>query len=175
MRTPRLKSCCLTVLFAFCLQSLADIAREEAERRRRLEQEGIGAKVIDTIPPESAQNGNVSISTSPLPAAPKKSSGASGSAREQKSARSFRTALQKLDKAIRQNESKLESRRARLHSERRKPAGGRETRAQDRLEEEIESLEMKLNELRRERSEIYGAGIREGLLPGELDGKGIIP
>ncbi len=170
---------CWLVAIAFLLaQSLADIARQEAERRRTLDQQGIEAKVVDG----AVQNGNLTLSTGPSSAPSKKTSKASGSAKEQASLRSIRTALQKLDRSIRQNEERLELRRARLQSERWAiPRNGRlsnrnsaET-AQNRLQQEIEELQIKLNELRQERSEIYESGKRAGFLPGELDGKGIVP
>ena len=44
-----------------------------------------------------------------------------------------------------------------------------------RLQAEIEELELKLKQLRRERAETFDDGRKAGYLPGELEGKGIIP
>lgn len=167
-------SCCLALFVEFGIQSLADVAREEAERRKRLEDQGVEAKVIEEIPAESAKHGNLSTSTVPASKGSKKPPGASAPANG-KPLRSYRTSLQKLDQAIRQHESRLEARRKQLQSERRKPNDGKESKVQEKLREEIESLETKLSQLRRERSETYDEGKKAGFLPGELDGKGIIP
>ncbi len=173
-----MKSCWLTACALFCLQSLTDVAREEAERRRVLEQQGIEGKVIN---PDVVQGGNLTVSTGSPSTAPKSTSEKSlGTGRT--SLHSFRTALQKLDRAIRQDEERLELRRARLESERweipksRRSSGrGRTLKSENKLQEEIEDLEIKLRQLRQERSETYDAGKKAGFLPGELDGKGIIP
>jgi hypothetical protein len=177
MTTTQMKSCCLAVLAVFCMQSLADIAREEAERRMLLDQQGIEGKVIDPDKAQSGQNGNLTIFTSTASTAKQKPTD-STSSKEGKSIRSFSTALQKIDRSIRQNEERLQSRRSRLQSQRweitkegRSSAG----KSQSQLREEIEDLEIKLEQLRRERSEVYEAGKKAGFLPGELDGKGIIP
>ena len=94
----------------------------------------------------------------------------------------YRTSLQKLDRAIQQTEARLASKRARL-----RPGSGQipaaewrraKTRlkiAQGRLQAEIEELQLKLKQLRDERFEVYEAGKKAGFMPGELDGKGIIP
>ena len=160
------------------MQSLADVAREEAERRRLLEQQGIEGKVFDGDAAQLAPNGNLTISTTPS-ALPKKERIASP--KGQTSARSYRTALQKRDRAIRQAEERLESRRARLQAGRwalpsgRASGRNRTTDTESRLQEEIEDLQAKLKELRQERAEIYEEGRKAGFLPGELDGKGIVP
>jgi chromosome segregation ATPase len=98
------------------------------------------------------------------------------------SARSFRTRLQKLDRAIRENEDRLQSRRARLQAQRweipktsRVSSRRRKTDSQNNLQAEIEELEVKLKQLRRERAEIYEDGKKAGYLPGELDGHGVMP
>jgi hypothetical protein len=43
------------------------------------------------------------------------------------------------------------------------------------LQREIDELESKLKRIRRERQEIYEEGRKAGFLPGELDGRGLIP
>lgn len=160
----------------FLLQSLADFAREEAARRERLEQEGIEAKVIT----EAAEGLQGNLSTSE--GRPQSSGSAKSVSKNESSLRGFRSAIQKLDRSIRQQENRLKLRRARLqslHRESRKkgeaPGSGKGADAQSRLAEEIEELEMNLKELRRERAEVYDEGKKAGFLPGELEGKGIIP
>lgn len=179
MRIIKLRSCCLAAFVVLGMQSLADIAREEAERRKLLEQQGIEGKIVEGSAAHLAPKGNLTVSTTPS-AAPKKTRATS--AKNQSSVRSFRAALQKLDRTIRQDEERLESRRARLQAERWAiPKVGRvssrswTTETQNRLQEEIEELQAKLKQLRRERAEIYEEGKKAGFLPGELDGKGIVP
>jgi len=174
----RMKSCWLTACAMLCLQSLTDVAREEAQRRKELEQQGIEGKVIN---PDAAQGGNLTVSTVSPVTAPKSTSEKSiGTGRT--SLHRFRTALEKLDQTIRQDEERLASQRARLESERweiprsRKSSGrGKSSKSESKLQEEIDELEIKLKQLRQERSETYEAGKKAGFLPGELDGKGIIP
>jgi DNA repair exonuclease SbcCD ATPase subunit len=87
-----------------------------------------------------------------------------------------------LEREIRQAEEKLAEMRARVARERwAPPKVGRLSRnarsrvSEERLRSQIRSLETRLNYLRQERSETYAAGRRAGFLPGELDGKGILP
>jgi predicted RNase H-like nuclease (RuvC/YqgF family) len=171
----------MAIYIAMGLQSLADIARQEAERRKLLDEQGIEGKVIAGNPASSSSRGNLTLST-PSPVKSKKKFTENTSSKNQSSLRTFRNALQKLDKAIRQGEKRLESRRARLQAERWAPikAGkitGRGTNEdiQSRLREEIEDLQGKLKELRQERADIYDEGKKAGFLPGELDGKGLMP
>jgi len=171
----------MAACFLLWMQSLSDIARQEAERRKLLEQQGIEGKVIEPEAVQSSQKGSLTVSTNP----PSKTlrEKPETAPKGQASLRSFKSTLQKLDRAIRQNEERLESRRARLQSARseillksgRTSSGGRQSNTANRLQEEIEDLEMKLRQLREERFETYRAGKKAGFLPGELDGKGIIP
>ena len=46
---------------------------------------------------------------------------------------------------------------------------------QRRLREQIEELEIKLKYMREERRENYEMGRKAGYLPGDLEGKGIVP
>ncbi len=161
-------------------QSLGDLARKEAERRKNLEQQGVPAKVIQDIDvAKISENGNLSV-FSPAPEmksrAQLSSSGAKGSPV------SFRNRLQKLDREIRQIEDRLAELRARLVKERwAPPRSGRRSRStrsgstEERLQSQIRSLEIKVKYLRQDHSETYSAGRKAGFLPGELDGKGIIP
>ena len=181
MRAANFRSCRLAALFIFSLQSLADIAREEAERRKLLEQQGIEAKVIEGNPGHLAPGGNLTISTT-KPSMPGRMKKPSSSEKPKTSARSYRTALQKLDRTIRRDQARLESLRARLMDEKwALPKTGRisknvdTTDSQNRLQAQIEELESKLKQQREERLQIYDEGRKAGFLPGELDGKGIIP
>ena len=47
MRNVNFRFCCVVLLLTFDMQSLVDLAREEAERRKQLEEQGIQAKIID--------------------------------------------------------------------------------------------------------------------------------
>jgi predicted RNase H-like nuclease (RuvC/YqgF family) len=177
MRSQKLRSCCAVFYVCFGMQSLVDIANQEAERRRLIDQQGIETRVIEgnTVPSDS----NVAEWTDPPEATPKTSK-KSDSTQDKTSARSFRTALQKLDRAIRANKDLMEAKRARLQSERwaspksgRSASKGQTSDAQSKLKAEIEELQAKMKELRRERSEIYEEGKKAGFLPGELNGHGI--
>jgi DNA repair exonuclease SbcCD ATPase subunit len=173
-------ACVLIPAILLCMQSLADVARQEAERRRSLDQQGIEAKVIDNVPPNSG--GTLAVSSDvPHPVSPRASKGAAAS-KGKSSVDGIRTALQKLDRGIQQTKERLESRRTRLQSERWKnPKTVRASsvsdpeKSQARLKQEIEELERKLEQLQQERREVYDRGKRAGFLPGELTGKGIIP
>jgi hypothetical protein len=174
-----MKLCWLAACVVFSLQSLADVAREEAERRRRLDEQGIEAKTIVYIP---QKDGIEAVSTGSGRSVPDKVPRRTGPSEERKSTRNYRTAIQKLDRVILQTEERLESRRKRLESSHREiPKTGRGSSrgnseiSQSRLKDEIEDLEIKLRQLRQERFETYQAGKKAGFLPGELDGKGIIP
>ena len=180
MKTTIFRSCWPAAFLVLCMHSLADIAREEAERRKLLEQQGIEGKVVGANAGEMAPDGNITISS--VPSAQKQASKRSDSAKERTYAGSYRTALQKLDRAIRQGEARLERLGARLHDERwalpkvgRVSSRGQTTDSQNRLRREIEELQAKLKQMRLERAEVYDKGRKAGLLPGELDGKGIIP
>ncbi len=176
MRFSGIRACWSTAVIVLCLQSLADIAREEAERRRQLEQQGIMGKVVEANP---SPNANLTTSTVPLPAQKQQRS---PSPKDRSSARSYRTALQKLDRTIRQEEARLESLRTRWQAGRwalpkvgRVSGSSQNANAQERLQRQIEDLQAKLKQLRQDRFEIYEAGKKAGFLPGELDGKGIMP
>ncbi len=181
MRNVTLRSCCVILLLTFNIQSLVDVAQEEAKRRKRLDEQGIETKVIDINAPGSDGNGNVTTSTE-YSGEPKNTPNHSESRKGQGSVQSYRTTLQKLDRAIQQNELRLVSKRASLKAEKKENAkSGKEStraRAKDRqfqLQSDIEELQLKLKQLRDERLEVYEAGRKAGFMPGELDGKGIVP
>lgn len=180
MRIERFDSYCLVLLAVLGMQSLSEVAREEAARRQILDQQGIEAKVIEGDAASWVPNGNVTQWT---PSASPPSRKNSTNASPNPGARIYRNALQKLDKAIREEERRLESKQERLQSSRwALPKVGPLTSARSRtaetrvkLQSEIEEIQEKIKELQREGREIYEAGIKAGFLPGELDGKGIVP
>ncbi len=191
MRLNRIASCFLAALFSIFplldrhlasgMQSLEDIARMEGERRRLLEQQGIEGKVIEGYPEYLAPNGNVTTST-PMSAVSPKTEGAPPSHKNEPSVRSLRTKLQKLDRDIKKEEERLKLLRERLRAGRwalpkvgRVSATSQNEESQARLQNQIEDLEIKLKYLRQERADSYEEGRKAGFLPGELEGKGIIP
>ena len=117
MRTLKFRSCCVAIFVVLGMQSLVEIARQEAERRKRLEQQGIEGKVFEGNPVPSDSNVNVTVWTDP-PETPEKTSTREDSSKKKTSPRSFRTAIQKLDRLIKENKDRLKSRRARLQSAR---------------------------------------------------------
>jgi hypothetical protein len=161
-------------------QSLGDVARREAERRRKLEQEGKAGKTIaDQDLACHGRNGNITLSR---PDPPPRQTPSPSSGPGPRSAASFQNRLRSLDRQIRQTEDKIAFSRERLARERwAPPRTDRLSRrrgtdsSEERLRWQIRSLENKLKSLRQERREVYDAGRKAGLLPGELDGKGIIP
>jgi ribosome-associated translation inhibitor RaiA len=186
-----LKSCFMTVFVFFIplvssmpisnTQELADVAREEAERRRRLEEQGIEGKIIEANSATDSSKGNLTVSTMP-PTKSETSHVRDNVSKKSSSIRSFQNALKKLDRTIRKEKERLETLRERLRKERWAPlkvgrasSGGQTEKEQNRLRTDIEELEFTLRELRRERSEVFDEGKKAGFLPGELDGKGIIP
>lgn len=181
MKIATFHPCCAVVLLLFYMQSLVDVAREEAERRKHLEEQGIEATVIDGYAIGAARSANVTTSTEPV-TKPREAPADAGSAKGQSSVQSYRSALKKLDRAIQQNQARLASLRTRLQAEKwgnsnsgksSSPAGTRDR--QLLLQSEIEELQLKLKQLRNERLEVYDAGKKAGFLPGELEGKGIVP
>jgi len=189
MRTAKVSSRWLIVLFALLLnnctaasmQSLADVARQEAERRKLLEQQGIEAKVIKGNAEHLASDGNVTVS-SPDYGAPERALSQSISQKNHNSVHSYRNELQKLDRTIRQDEERLQLLQARLQADRWAiPKVGRVSRRksntdeQSRTQTKIDELQRKLKRLRQERAEVYEAGKKAGFQPGELENKGIIP
>jgi hypothetical protein len=180
VREEKIRSYSLALIIVFAMQSLADVAREEAERRKQIDEQGIEVKVIERNGVPSSK-GNLTTSTSPR-SVPLQNDTPSDSRKNRTSLKSYRSALQKSDRTIRQDEARLESLRARLQSEKwALPKAGRISRNsaaadnQAKLQREIEELQVKIERAKQERLEIYQAGKRDGYLPGELDGKGTIP
>jgi hypothetical protein len=167
----------MTACALLSMQSLADIAREEAERRQRLEQQGIEAKIIERNEAPSAQKEHQAKAPAPFERQ-KKASTENSSSRNQSAVRRFRVALQKLDRRIRQEEERLAPKQARLEESRwtlpktgRLSTQGRMIDSRERLQKEIDELRIKLKALRQEREETYEEGRKAGFLPGELEGK----
>ncbi len=160
-------------------QSLAEVARREAERRRELDRQGVEAKVIDGSSPQLAPNGN--LSTSSPASGPRARDDPAGSAGRGRP-RSYRTRIQRLDREIRSAEDRIAVLQERLRKERwALPKVGRLSRSsgaatsQERLQGQIRDLEGKVKQLKRERREVWDEGRRSGYQPGELDGKGLVP
>lgn len=161
-------------------QSLADVARKEAERRQKIDEQGIQVKRIEsanlqplapagTISTSSTESRTASANAPALKADPRPT------------LRSFQTRLQKLDHDIAQDEAKLKLLRARSEAERwagtktsKGSKGSGSTAAQDPLRWQILDLEAKLAGLRRDRDDTFQAGRKAGYLPGELEGRGIM-
>ncbi len=174
-----MKAFCSWFLALLIVQSLADVARQEAERRRELERQGVTAKVVEGDPAQMAPSGNISTSG--------QSPGFVRHADEDKmrnrgSPRYYRTAIQKLDREIRSLGDRLVTLRERIQSERwALPKSGRAGKSssgsgsREQLQWQARDIELKLKRLRQERAAIYDEGRRSGFLPGELDGKGQIP
>ncbi len=162
-------------------QSLADVARKENERRTRLEEQGIEGKIIEGNGENLAPNGNLTVFTLGSPA-PKNTPVASDSRKDGPSIRALRSKLRKLDREIKQGKERIELLRTRLHAARwalpkvgKVKGSNQNLELQKRIKEQMEELDMKLEYLREERREIYEEGKKAGYLPGELEGKGIIP
>jgi predicted RNase H-like nuclease (RuvC/YqgF family) len=160
-------------------QSLAEVARREAERRRELDRQGVEAKVIDGDAARLAPNGNV-ITSSPVPGLREPDDRRGPASRDR--SRSYRSRIRRLDREIRSAEDRVEALRERLRKERwALPKVGRLSRSsgaansQERLQGQISALDSKVKQLRRERREVWDEGRRAGFQPGELDGKGLTP
>lgn len=175
MRNEKIRSVCLAATIVFGMQSLVDMAQKEAERRQQLDIQGVQEKVIEGEGASLAPNGNLTVSTPPGT----RSQTIEAPAKDQKnrtSIRSYRSALQKLDRAIRQYETRIESLLIRLESEKKRISrNDRTADTQSRIQEQIDELRLKIEQANKDRSTIFQSGKKEGYLPGELDGKGIIP
>ena len=189
MKTLTLRSCLITAClvlvplsgFSIAAQSLADAARREAERREGLEQLGIEETVIEGNGESYSGEGNVSVFTTSGTPSPKKSA-APSSAKNQSSLSRYRKTIQKLDQNILKEEARIKRLQERLEDLRREgykigdlTKRRRNEESQNRTREQIEELEVNLKLMRKERSDEYDSGKKAGFLPGELDGKGIVP
>ena len=155
-------------------QSLTELAKKEAERRKLLEQQGIKAKEINQQDAAKlAAKGSISLSSPPPNS--KSSSTSSTQPGKRPSLESYRTALRNLDSQIRRDEERLASLRKRLELEKDAPIRlGRGSgssaagNARTRLENQIQDLENKLKRLRDDRLKTYDSARKAGFLPGEL-------
>ena len=159
---------------AFESQSLADLAKKEAERRKLLEKEGIKGKVVTPDMIES-RTGNISQFSRPA-----RSSPVSREPRAKGSVKSYQDRLKKLDREIRLTEDRIRVLRLRMTAEKRSldltmGPEGKQNSNQDRLHWQILELESKLEQTKRDRNDTYHAGIKAGFLPGELEDRGIVP
>ncbi len=155
-------------------QSLTEIAKKEAERRKLLDQKGIEAKKIEQGDLSNlSPKGNVSLSSLP----PESHSPARLPVETEKkpSLEKYRTGLRSLDAEIIRNEERLASLRKRLEQEKDVPIrlgrGGRTGAAVNskaKLESQVQELEIKLKRLRADRLKMYDAARKAGFLPGEL-------
>lgn len=155
-------------------QSLADMARKEAERRKGLER--IEEKVIEGgSPTQLAPGGNLTTSSSPSKGSRRQR--LAGEARA--SPGPIRNRIRKLDREIAETDERIAALRSRIERERWAPTkAGRRSQTKDspeRLRTQLQELELRRKRLGQERLETYDQGRKAGFLPGELDGKGIIP
>lgn len=171
---------CLWILLApvalpgACPQSLSELAKKEAERRKLLDQQGIEAKKIDQgDTAKLAAKGNVSLSS--LPPGSRPPSMSKTQPGKKPSLEKYRTELRNLDSEIRRDDERLASLRKRLELEKDLPIrlgrGGRPSAASTskaRLQNQIQDLESKLKRLRQDRLKTYDAARKAGFLPGDL-------
>jgi DNA repair exonuclease SbcCD ATPase subunit len=159
-------------------QSLANLARREAERRKLLE--GVEGKTIGDAEAKQISGGNVSIFSPPQDSgkAPEKQTSSQSGA----SLKTYRASIEKLDREIRQSREKLNALRERLANLRWAPprtgklsAGPVSESSLEKLGAQVQELEAKLKQLEKERLQVYDEGRKAGYLPGELEGKGIVP
>lgn len=160
-------------------QSLAELARKEAERRKALTEAGIVAKVIEGNALErSPVEGRVVLTEGAARQAPLRQPASNSTG----GAASYRSRLQTLDAQIRRTDEQLRLLRRRMIEDRWAPPRpgkvGKSSRSgstQEELKWKIRDLENKLRQMRDERMEVYERGRKAGFLPGELEGKGITP
>jgi hypothetical protein len=170
----------LLAALALAAQDLGELARREAQRRAGIEaQGGADRKIVQADLERARPGGNVTTFSvpalrTPAPPAPRPAGG--------RTAERYRSALQRLDRQIASVEDRIGALRARAEAEkweiRRAGRSGSRApaeRAPPKRELAIREQEVKLRRLRQERFETYDAGRRAGFLPGELDGKGIVP
>jgi predicted RNase H-like nuclease (RuvC/YqgF family) len=189
MKTLTFRFCLILAGFVFiplseltiAAQSLVDAARREAERREGLEQLGIEETVIEGNGESYSGEGNVSVFT-PSATTPPKRSEAPSSAKNQSSLSRYRKTIQKLDQNIVKEQERRKRLQDRLDDLRREgyrigdlAKRRRNEESQNRTREQIEELEVNLKLMRKERNDVYDSGRKAGFLPGELEGKGIVP
>lgn len=162
-------------------QSLADAARTEAVRREKIRQQGLEETIIEGNGGCYSGEGNVTLFDPPR-TGKTETQAKETSVKDRGSLNRIRSQLQKLDRNIRQEEArlkKLQDRIGALRSDSYRISSLSKIPANEESKrktlEEIDELEDKLRLLKRERAEIYDNGRRAGFLPGELQGRGILP
>lgn len=162
-------------------RSLVDAARREEARRNAVERSGIEERVIEGNGESLFRQGNVSVFTH-VQDEPEKRPEAGEASENRSSLRRYRTALQKLDRKIQKGEARLKKLQDRLLELKREslklgdlPSVNKNEDSRNRLRGRIEELEAELEMLRNERAEAYDSGKKAGFLPGELEGRGIVP
>jgi hypothetical protein len=154
-------------------QSLTEIAKKEAERRRLLDQQGIEARKIEQENvPGLASKGSVSLSSLPGSGPPARLPAQTG---RKPSLEQYRTGLRTFDAEIVRSEERLGALRKRLDLEKDAPIRlGRGVRpgaagnSKAKLQSQIQDLEIKLKRLRTDRLKLYDTARKAGFLPGEL-------
>jgi hypothetical protein len=182
MRQPSIAALSLGLLLLVQIgsaaQSLSDASRKEQQRRSSLET--VEEKKIEGQDGTSlAPDGNLSR-FSPVPRANNERRAVAAEKSDRRTLASVRASVQKLDREIRQTEDRLRVLRSRAEVQRKaaQRASSRSPSDDNPRQDsrwQIEELELKLARLREERASVYDSGRKAGFLPGELDGKGIIP
>lgn len=164
----------------WALQSLAEAARREAERRQKLDLEGVPEKRIEAADMARLAPGGA-ISTFSPASSPAPVNLPAAKSEPQASLRSFQTRLQKLDRDIQQADGQLKQLKTRADAERWAPVktlkgsrGSDPSGTQEQLRRQIAELEGKLARMRQERGDTFFAGRKAGFLPGELENRGIV-
>lgn len=159
-------------------QSLGELSRLEAERRRGLQERGVQGRVLgEEDLARSATGANVST----FSPAPSIGTIRSDAPHRSGSPAAYRRKLQKLDRDILLTGRKVRDLRAKLARQRwALPDSGRRTRsgsgaAEEGLRDQIRDLTRRLELLHSDRRQVYDEGRRAGFLPGELDGRGYFP
>ncbi|MEJ2109406.1 MAG: hypothetical protein P8Z37_05730 [Acidobacteriota bacterium] len=162
------------------MQSLADAARTEAERRKSLGQSEIEETIIEGNGACYSGKGNVSSFKSA--ATEQKKLITVVPSKDRSALRRYRTRLQKIVGNIAKIETRLQNLKDRLRELKRKNLLIKDLsglalneESQDKTSEQIEEVIGHIKLQKRERSDVYDEGRREGFLPGELEGEGIIP
>lgn len=177
---------CRLTLLLLSTQSLADLAREEAERRNAIDQQGIRTRIVTTV---EATREPVDAEGEPALHPPPRSRTVprDEAPTHRRSLNAIKRLLRRLDQSIRKSERELALCRTRLQegrwelpkvgkaSKTGSRQGDAQQRAQERLRQRIEEIETELRRLREERRDAYEEGRRAGFHPGELDGKGVVP
>ncbi len=167
MRIHTLFFCFLLFISGF--QSLVDLAKKEAERRKQIDEQGIEVKVITQSDAKLAPEGAISVSSIPDRFETAKSSEKPA---KKHSLEKFRDQLNRFDREIRACEERLISTRRRLESERR---NFKKSGTKQKSQTQIQDLETKIARLKEERLKSYNQARRAGYLPDELDGRYIMP